>query len=475
MYDSSLSVVGILYWLYWLVAMFVMARVILRNHDTVKTLAWVMVFIFVPFLGLLLYFFFGHNTRKRRMVGRRFMSQMGRRCMLAADGTMIGGVLPAYRSLSSFFDYVSSSRLLSFDEAEVISDTLLFEKRLFEMISAAAHHIHMQFYIIEDDGVGRRLRDMLVEKAGQGVEVRLMYDSVGCWRVKESFFESMRRGGVCVTSFLETYFPLLSNRVNYRNHRKMVVVDGKVGMVGGCNIADRYLNGMRGGCWRDTMLLLRGVAVNGLQASFVVDWFFANRTLVSGKSYFPLSGGDGGSYVQVVASDPVGDVRAIYSGYMKILSLARRYVYLQTPYFMPDEPFLQALRCASFSGVDVRLMIPEHSDSFVADYASMSNLGSLLDAGVKVFLYKGGVLHCKTVVCDDYLSSIGSANLDFRSLFYNFEVSAFVYDRSVALKVKEAFLDDSMRCHALTASEYRDRPFARRCAESLVKLFSPLL
>ena len=456
--------------------MVVMARVILRNHDTVKTLAWVMVFIFVPFLGLLLYFFFGHNTRKRRMVGRRFMSQMGRRCMLAADGTMMGGVLPAYRSLSSFFDYVSSSRLLSFDEAEVISDTLLFEKRLFEMISAAAHHIHMQFYIIEDDGFGRRLRDMLVEKAGQGVEVRLMYDSVGCWRVKESFFESMRRGGVCVTSFLETYFPLLSNRVNYRNHRKTVVVDGKVGMVGGCNIADRYLNGMRGGCWRDTMLLLRGAAVNGLQASFVVDWYFVNRIKISGEHYFPVFADAGRkSHVQVVTSNPVGNLRVIIAGYIKMLSLARGYVYLQTPYFMPDETFLQALKSASMSGVDVRLMVPEHSDSRIADYATTSHLGELLESGIKVFLYRGGVLHSKTVVCDDYVSSIGSANLDFRSFFYNFEVSAFVYDRRVAVDLKECFINDMKRCRQLTLNEYRTRPFIRRCAESLVKLFSPLL
>ena len=475
MSGSAVSAIGILYWFYWVVAIVVMVRVVLRNHDTVKTLAWIMVFIFIPFLGLLLYFFFGRDTRRKRMAGRRFMAQIRRHGTPGAgDGTM-ARVMPEYQSLATFFENVSSAPLLPFDEAEVISDTRIFAERLFGMISAAEDHIHLQFYIIEDDMFGRRLRDMLVEKARQGVEVRLMYDSVGCWRVKEAFFENMRDAGVCVVSFLEVFFPLFSNRVNYRNHRKMVVVDGKVGLIGGCNVADRYVNGVGGGVWRDTMLLLRGAAVNGLQASFVLDWFFANRTLVSGEHYFPLSGSGGGSYVQIVQSNPVGDVRSIYSGYMKILSLARSYVYMQTPYFMPDEPFLQALRNAALSGVDVRLMLPLHSDSVVADYASMSHLGALLDSGVKVFLYQGGMLHSKTVVCDDYLSSIGSVNLDSRSFFYNFEVSAFVYDKSVAADVRGAFLNDMEQCCRLTANDYRKRPLLKRTAESLVKLFSPLL
>ena len=476
MYDSAFLVIGHLYWVYWVVVTVVMARVVLRNHDAVKTLAWIMVFIFVPFLGLMLYFFFGRNTHRRRLYGKRFMAQSGHRGMSGTYGCAAVSVKPGFRPLSVFFENVSSSLLLPFDEADVISDTHLFKEKLFEMLAAARRHIHMQFYIIEDDGFGRCLRDLLVEKARLGVEVRLMYDSVGCWRVKTAFFESMRKAGVCVVSFLEVYFPLFSNRVNYRNHRKIVVVDGKMGMVGGCNVADRYLRGVHGGRWRDTMLLLRGAAVNGLQASFMIDWSFANRTSVNSKRYFLLSGSVvGKSFVQTVASNPIGDVRAIYAGYMKILALAKGYVYLQTPYFMPDEAFLQALRSASLSGVDVRLMIPEHSDSVVADYASMSNLGTLLNSGVKVYLYGGGMLHCKTLVCDDYLSSIGSVNLDFRSLFYNFEVSAFVYDSAVAMKVKETFVDDLKQCRQLSANEYRGRPFVRRCAESLVKLFSPLL
>lgn len=472
---STVSAMGLLYCLYWIVVVVIIIRVMLRNRDAVKTLAWIMVFIFVPFLGLLLYFFFGRITRRKRMASRRLMSQIKQRSAHRAVSSAKRVLPSGLCSLATFFENASSASLLPFDDAEVISDTRLFAERLFDMVAAAENHIHIQFYIIEDDSFGCRLRDALVEKAREGVEVRLIYDSVGCWRVNSCFFDSMRSAGVRVECFLRVFFPLLSNRVNYRNHRKLVVVDGKVGMVGGCNIADRYLNGLNGGGWRDTMLLLRGAAVNGLQASFLVDWYFANRTQISGQRYFPVPVGGGNSFVQVVTSNPVGDIRAIIAGYMKILAQAKGYVFLQTPYFMPDESFMQALRYASMSGVDVRLMIPEHSDSAVADYAAMAHLGALLDSGVKVFLYRGGMLHSKTVVCDDCLSSVGSTNLDFRSFFYNFEVSAFVYDKAVAQRLKVDFLNDLKLCRQLTAGEYRRRPLYRRCVESFIKLFSPLL
>ena len=472
---SDATIMGVLYLAYWIVVIFIIIRIMLRNRDAVKTLAWIMVFIFIPFLGLLLYFFFGRDTRKKRLAGKRLMSQIKQRSTLGINSDAKALIQSEYQSLATYFENSSSAPLLTVDEVEVLCDTTLFANRLFEIISSAEQHIHLQFYIFEDDEFGSRLRDALVSKAKQGVEVRLIYDSVGCWKVGKEFFESMRCAGVYVESFLKVTFPLLSNRFNYRNHRKMIVVDGKVGMIGGCNIADRYIKGINGMEWRDTMLLLRGMAVNGLQASFLVDWYFANRTMLSGKRYFPVTDSCSNSFAQVVTSNPVGDVRAIVGGYIKMLSQAKGYIYLQTPYFMPDELFLQSLKNASISGVDVRLMIPERSDSKIADYATMSYLGNLLNSGVKIYLYGGGMLHCKTVVCDDYLSSVGSTNLDFRSFFYNFEVSAFVYDKSVALELKERFMDDLKKCRLLTTNEYRQRSFFKRCAESFIKLFSPLL
>ena len=472
---NNATIMGILYWLYWIVVISIMIRIMLRNRDTVKTLAWIMVFIFMPFLGLLLYFFFGRNNRKKRLAGKRLLSQIKQRSTLEVNNDAKGLIQPDYQSLATYFENSSSASLLSIDETEILNDTTVFAKRLFEIISSARDHIHLQFYIFEDDEFGHRVRDALVNKAKQGVEVRLIYDSVGCWKVKKEFFESMRCAGIYVESFLKVRFPLLSNRFNYRNHRKIIIVDGEVGMIGGCNIADRYLKGIKGRRWRDTMLLLRGMAVNGLQASFLVDWYFVSRTMLSGKRYFPVTDGCRNSYAQIVTSNPVGDTRAIVGGYIKILSQAKGYIYLQTPYFMPDELFLQSLKNASMSGVDVRLMIPEKSDSHIADYATMSYLGSLLNSGVKVYMYRDGMLHSKTAVCDDYISSIGSTNLDFRSFIYNFEVNAFVYDKSIAMEMKDHFIEDMKHCHLLTANEYRQRSFFKRCAESFIKLFSPLL
>lgn len=469
-----MTAMGIFYWVYCIVAILVMVRVVLNNRDTVKTLAWILVFIFLPFLGLIIYFFFGRDTRKAKMIGRRMLSQIQQRRQLNDDAENQADVPQGYEPLVSFFKNTSSSYLLGASEVEVLS-TREFAESLYKEIDAAKEHIHIQFYIIENDDFGSLLCEHLVEKARQGVEVRVIYDSVGCWKVNKEFFERMRCAGVYVESFLKVRFPLLTNRVNYRNHRKVVVIDGKVGFIGGCNIADRYLKGVPWGDWHDTMLLVRGMAVHGLQSSFLVDWYFASRTLVSGKRYFPVLPAGNDSLMQVVQSNPVGDVRTVMTGLVKALYMSKSYVYMQTPYFMPNSDFISALKSAAMSGVDVRLMIPECSDNKVTDYASRSYLVDIMEAGVKVYLYTAGLLHSKTFVCDDSLCSVGSVNLDFRSFYYNFEVSAFVYGRKLAAVLKDKFLDEAECCRQLSLATFKERPLKERCLESVARLFSPLL
>lgn len=469
-----MTAMGIFYWVYCIVAILVMVRVVLNNRDTVKTLAWILVLIFLPFLGLIIYFFFGRDTRKAKMIGRRMLSQIQQRRQLNDDAENQADVPQGYEPLVSYFKNTSSSYLLGASEVEVLS-TREFAESLYKEIDAAKEHIHIQFYIIENDDFGSLLCEHLVEKARQGVEVRVIYDSVGCWKVNKEFFERMRCAGVYVESFLKVRFPLLTNRVNYRNHRKVVVIDGKVGFIGGCNIADRYLKGVPWGDWHDTMLLVRGMAVHGLQSSFLVDWYFASRTLVSGKRYFPVLPAGNDSLMQVVQSNPVGDVRTVMTGLVKALYMSKSYVYMQTPYFMPNSDFISALKSAAMSGVDVRLMIPECSDNKVTDYASRSYLVDIMEAGVKVYLYTAGLLHSKTFVCDDSLCSVGSVNLDFRSFYYNFEVSAFVYGRKLAAVLKDKFLDEAECCRQLSLATFKERPLKERCLESVARLFSPLL
>lgn len=472
---DRLSIMGCFYWLYCIVAILLLVNVVLKNRDSVKTLAWVMVLLFLPFLGILLYFFFGRDTRKAKLIGKRLHSQIRQRDYRMSVARDAADVPAEYSSLVSFFSNSASACLLAADEAKVISSGEVFASELLSELEKAERHIHIQFYIFEDDNFGRAVRDVLVKKAKQGVEVRLIYDSVGCWSVKKAFFEEMRCAGIYVESFLKVRFPLFTNKVNYRNHRKVVVIDGTTGFIGGCNVADRYVHGVEWGRWRDTMLLVRGTAVQGLQSSFLVDWYFSNRSLVSGGSYFPEQQSVGNMLMQVVPSNPVGEVRTILGGLIKLLSVAHNYIYLQTPYFMPNEAFMLALKNAAVSGVDVRLMVPERSDSRIAGYATKSYFGDLLKMGVKVYLYTEGFLHSKSVVCDDFVSSVGSANLDFRSFYYNMEGSAFVYDRSVACELKHCFLNDISGCRQLNLKEYNERPLLQRCIESGARLFSPLL
>lgn len=466
---------GYLYSINSVLAVLIMVHVVLDNRNPIRTLAWIMVLLFIPFLGLLLYFFFGRDTRRVRYINRRSLSQIQQRSHLYYRSQSKVELPVGYSRLATYIENCASAYPMAGNDVQVMGEPSLFVEQLIADIATAEKHVHLQFYIFENDDIGTRLRDALVAKAREGVEVRVIYDSVGCWRVPRTFFEEIRFAGGQVEAFLKVRFPILGDRVNYRNHRKVVVIDGKLGYVGGCNIADRYVRGNEQGGWRDTMIAVRGSAVQGLQTSFLIDWYFANNSLVSGKRYFPQAEQLGSAMVQVAQSNPVGSNRVIMSALIMLFAAAREYVYIQTPYLALTDSMTLAMRDAAIAGVDVRLMIPLRSDSRISDYASYSYLGTLLDAGVKVFLYKEGMLHCKTVVSDDRVASVGSANFDFRSFYYNFEISAFVYDRPVACDLKALFLADEKRCVQLTARCYKERSFARRCAESAARLFSPIL
>lgn len=457
------------------IAIYIMLKVVLNNRNPVKTVAWILVLFFLPLLGLLLYFFFGWDTRRLRYINRRSLSQIQRRSKLSYPEHITPDIPANYAGLISFFENSADAHLTGHTTVDIINNGQDFMQALLREVSEAKEHIHLMFYIFEDDATGHALRDALVEKAREGVEVRVIYDSVGCWSVKTSFFDEIRKAGGYVASFLKVRFPLLTNKINYRNHRKVVVIDGKVGFVGGFNVADRYVTGGKWNEWRDTMLVLRGSAVYGLQITFLVDWFFADSSLVSGKRYFPALNHDKGALAQIVTSNPVGYCRIIMSGLTISLLNAKNYVYIQTPYLMPNETVLMAIQNAAQSGVDVRLMIPLRADSRIADYAAYSYLGELLNVGVKVYLYEKGFLHSKMLVADDMLSTVGSANLDFRSFYYNFEVNAYIYDANVASRLKAMFMEDIKSCRQLTLREYKERPMSRRCLESGARLLSPLL
>ena len=455
-----------------------MLTVLMDNRQPAKTMAWVMVLIFIPVIGIVLYFFFGQNTRKEKFISRQSMDQLTKRSMLEfAEQQNL--VLPDEHSvLINLFKTQNWALPFKNNTTDILTDGTDFFISLLRDIGQATHHIHLETYIICDDPLGRLLADALADKARQGVEVRFIYDDVGCWNVPNSFFEQMRNAGIDVHAFMPVKFPAFTSKVNYRNHRKLCVIDGKIGYIGGMNVAMRYVKGSNGRAWRDTHMRIRGGAVYGIQRAFLVDWFFVDRTLVTNRCYYPMLDGsiNNDCIMQVVTSSPISPWPEMMQGYVRILLEAKRYVYMETPYFLPTEPVMFAMRTAALAGVDVRLMVPLHSDAKFVEWASRPYIQEAADSGVKVYLYKAGFNHSKLLVSDDSLSTCGSTNIDFRSFENNFESNVFIYDSSMAQRVKAVFIGDMKNCVMYGAyMRTRRLSFTHRLWESFVRLFSPLM
>lgn len=464
--------------LYIIVVAASVVAVLMDNRQPSKTVAWVLVLTFLPVAGIVLYFFFGQNTRRNRLISQRSVNQIAKRSMLEFVEQKDLHIPDNYRTLMQLFTNQNLSLPFKDNEVAIYTSGYDFFPALLAAIGAARHHIHLDTYIFEDDALGRLVADALMDKAREGVEVRVIYDDVGCWQVSSRFFERMREAGVDVHAFMPVKFPAFTSKVNYRNHRKLCVIDGATAFIGGMNIARRYVSGRRGRPWRDTHLRLRGGAVYAVQRAFLEDWYFVDRTLITNRRYYPPVPWhiNNDCIAQVVTGSPVAQWPDMMQGYVRVLLEAQQYVYIATPYFLPTEPILFAMRTAALAGVDVRLMLPRHSDSRLLEWASISYVMETLEAGVKVLLYTAGFNHSKLLVCDDSLCTCGSANVDFRSFENNFEANIFFYDRTMALRMKQVFLDDEAHCTTIdNVRELTHRPFRLRLWESVVRLISPLL
>lgn len=464
---------------YTLTIIGVVLVIITDNRNPLKTLPWILVLVLAPSAGLAIYFFFGQNLSKRRIISRRTRKRITTRLEEndAAGGTGIPPQrLPLARLLSQTALAVPlyGSRLTPYVDGKTKMDALL------EAIAGARHHIHIQYYIFSDDETGRRLRDALTAKAREGVEVRILYDDVGCTGVKKAFFEGMRADGIEAYSFLHVKFPRFTSKVNYRNHRKIGVIDGRIGFIGGMNVADRYVLGIERGNgkrerWRDTHFRIEGSGVAGLQASFLSDWSATTKQAVGGPAYFPAPERLTDNVMQIVPSGPLGKWRTLLQAVEYAVSRAAQRVWIETPYYLPSETLNAALQEAALAGIDVRLMLPERSDSRVVDLASHSYLDDMVQAGVKIAFYTPGFLHSKLLLIDDDLAVVGSANMDFRSFEHNFEVNAFVYDRAFNARLAAIYETDLGDCRRVTPGDWFRRPRTRRWAESFMRIFSPLL
>ncbi|AOY75232.1 cardiolipin synthase [Clostridium formicaceticum] len=479
-----MNILNIFATLFTITTILVSILIILDNRNPSRTVAWLLSLIFLPVVGMFLYLYIGQNHRKKRTFIKKRKQ----------DYKVVHSLLHHQIAFTGYGEFLkknftdtrgkvaplllnnSEAPITVNNEANVLVNGYETFREMLKAIRTAKHHIHMEYFIIKDSDIGRKFQRALIKKAKEGLEVRVIYDAVGCWHLKESFLGPLRDAGVKLKPFLPVTLPFLGSRLNYRNHRKILVVDGKVGFVGGVNIGDEYLGkNKKMGFWRDTHLKIKGEAVYLLQVIFLRDWFFVSKEELEDAVYFPTQGSCGQQMIQVTSSGPDSYWESIHQAYFSAIATANKKVFITTPYLIPDESILMALKTAAIRGVDVRILLPGRPDHRTVFWASKSHFLELLEAGVKIYQYEKGFVHSKVFIVDDNFSSVGTANLDIRSLQLNFEVNAFIYDEELNKKLKKSFYQDLQESRQVMLQQYKKRPVHHRFKESIARLFSPIL
>lgn len=448
-----------------------------------KTVAWLLILFIFPIIGFVMYYFLAkeyqrrRTVRKSRVIAEEIRLQALLRCKLVNRPTDINsGQFAHQERLYRLLQSMSLSPITSCNETKVLTNGEETFSAILKAIDAAKHHIHLEYYTIRDDGIGRRFKDALIRKAREGIEVRVIYDGVGSLELSYQYLRDLHQAGIETTCFLTPRLAFFDKRMNYRNHRKIVVVDGLVGFVGGINIGDEYLGGNKKlGFWRDTHLQVKGDSVYFLQDIFMRDWWFTAKKRLSDPAYLPEHSCTSNEQVQIISSGPNSIADSILEVVFAAVSVAKTRIYITTPYFIPDPSVLMGLRTAALSGVDVRLIIPYVADSNLVLYASLSYVEDMLSAGVRIYRYKKGFVHSKVLVVDDLIASVGTANMDMRSFFSNFELNALLFDQSAIDKLVMDFNTDMSDSEEIHLHVFKQRPRWQRASEVIARMLSPLL
>lgn len=464
------------------------AVVFFERRSPSSTWAWLFVLFFIPVAGFFIYLIFGRNTGKKKAFGpkiikdeRTYIEFVKNRDglvdeienqLFSNDGIKLG---KSYKHLLDFatLNLNSGSWMTYHNKVKYFTDGNKKFESLINDIRSAENFIHLEYYIFRGDDLGKRIVKELSQKARQGVKVRLMYDFMGNIALPKNFFKELRASGGSVSAFIPSFFI----RLNYRNHRKIAVIDGKIGYVGGFNIGNEYLGIVkRFGYWRDTHARFEGEVVDQLQLRFMMDWNFCSedKFCIDGF-YYPAK--DIKEYLpsQIVSSGPDTRWHNVRNSYFKMINEAEKNIYIETPYFSPDDSIQEALKIAALSGIDVRIIIPAHPDHLFVYWASMSYLGELLEAGVKCYQYETGFIHSKTIFVDGIVGTIGTANMDVRSFALNFEINSFIFDEKKVSELENIFLKDLKDCTEITYENYLKRGKMFKIRESVSRLISPML
>jgi len=462
--------------LYFITVATVVIVVLSENRNPVKSMAWMLVLVGLPLVGLVIYLVFGRSLKGVTMISRSSLRQLRRRNDFPEPDLDTLQLSDESLQLISLVNSLTGPQLFTGNDVKVFDNGQDMVDAMLADIAAATQYVHVQFFIIENDTVGHQLCDLLMEKARQGIQVRVLYDYVGSFHFSSSLLKQMRKAGVEIHPFLEVTFTQFANRVNWRNHRKVVVIDGNVGYIGGMNIADRYVTGEKGQRpWRDTHLRIAGEAVAALQYSFAIDWNFTTRSLLTSPTMRYATRPTSGTMMQLLASGPTSRWNNISFVFFKAIALAKRRIYIQTPYFLPSDALLKAMQSAALAGVDVRVMVPRKPDSRMLRLATGSYIKECLLSGIKIYFYEPAMLHSKVVIMDDDFVTTGSTNFDFRSFEHNFEANALVYGEEFNHQMAEAFLNDQQHCTRVVLAHWKRRPLIQKALESIVRLMSPIL
>ncbi len=462
------------------------ALIFMERRDPTSTWAWLLVLFFIPILGFFIYLLLGRQLREKHLFRWEGRSKIGIEKLIDYQIEAIEQNALDFRldDTAHYQDMIylhlrnNHAVLTQDNDVQVFNDGEAKFEALIHDLEHAKDHIHFQYYILRLDHLGKRILDVLVQKAKQGVKVRVLFDDIGSRGLRKKHLRELTDHGGEVEAFFPAILPLINPRLNYRNHRKIVVIDGRIGYVGGFNVGDEYLGlNSKFGYWRDTHLRIEGSALHPLQTRFILDWNQASEkhNIEYAERYFPAIPRKGTVGMQIVSSGPDSEWEQIKDGYLKMIFIAKKYIYIQTPYFIPDISFLDALRIACLSGIDVRIMIPNKPDHMFVYWATYSNIGKLLKAGAKVYIYENGFLHTKQIVVDDELSTVGTANIDVRSFKLNFEINAFIYDREKSHELAELFEQDMQLSTELTYEAYLQRSRMIKIKESISRLLSPIL
>jgi cardiolipin synthase len=474
------DVVGLLAYADLVLVTFAVCWILHIKRETMSAIAWCLTVILIPFIGFVLFFLFGYQSihgpvRKKKKKNLKYKRIVGKPPALARASREVTEKWEVLAKLAHHdaegFPVTDGNRVTLYHHGDAAFDAMI------HAIECAKHHVHMEFFIFRRDATGRRFTDALLAARKRNVEVRFAYDSVGSFTLSLSKFPELKAAGAKVAAFLPLFNPLYRLRVNLRNHRKLLIVDGRVAFTGGLNVGDEYRGVHRKfGPWRDTHFRVEGPAVESMQQVFLEDWHYAANEIVDGPAYYPEDDKlPGKALVQVVSSGPDADFKAVRETYFAAITKAKDRLWIASPYFVPDAGIRDALALAARSGVDVRLLCLFRPDKWLPFLAARFYWTDMLAAGVKVYQYTPGMMHSKYMLVDGEWASVGSANMDNRSLFLNYELNCLLFDPTSVAELEAEFLKDLDVSVRLDKAVFQARPWAGRMAENAARLLSPVL